>query len=138
MIATESDLREIRNIGEAYFWCHWNSTTDRLAEQLCAEYEQACDEREIAPVYDDTTLDGLGIRYGMIAEASYEGHGIISGTDWVRINRHAPLIPAPREPTHHAILRALRAERARDDERARDPAELAAAREHHRESLEGR
>lgn len=138
MIATDSDLREIRNVGEAYFWCHGNSTTDRLAEQLCEEYEQRCAEREIAPVYDTDTLDSLGIRYGMIAEASHEGHGIISGSDWSRINRHAPLIAEPREPTHHAILRQIRADRVRDDERMRDPAELAAAREDHCESLRDR
>lgn len=135
MIATDSDLREIRNIGAAYYWCHWNSATDRLAERLCEEYEQECAEREIKPVYGTETLAALGIRYGMIAESSVEDHGII---DWSRINRHAPLIPEPRAATHQTILRQIRAERERDDERMRDPAEIAAMREYNRESLEDR
>ena len=132
MIATESDFRAIRETAYAYFYA---SSHYSAAAEVCEEYEAACDEYGIAPDYSDDTLTRLGIRLGMTAEASHNAHGGTAGEDWRRINRYAPLIARPRESTHAAILQQVN---QRDDERMRDPAELAAAREYQRESLQDR
>lgn len=122
VIATQSELREILEISEEHFFSHGL----RNVEQLCEAYEEACDEHGLVPDYGNATLERLGLRLGMIAEASHDGGGLIPYCVWTHINRCAPLIAAPGESTHAAILRQINAER------------LVAQAERNRESMENR
>lgn len=88
MIATEQDIKQILCMSHEYFFSH----SDRRVDKLCQQYERACDERGIPPAYDEATLDRLGIRLGMIAEANHEGGGLIPYCVWREIDRRAPLL----------------------------------------------
>lgn len=122
MIATQSEFSEILEISHEHFFSHGQ----RNVERLCEEYEQACDERELVPDYGNATLERLGLRLGMIAQADHDGGGLIPYCVWTHINLSAPLIATPGESTHAAILRQINAER------------LVAQAERNRESMENR